>query len=239
MLIFPAVDIKAGRCVRLIQGNQDQETVYGQDPGEMARKWESQGAQWVHVVDLDGAFSGVPRNREVIAAMVAQLSVPVQLGGGIRDLETARSYLEIGIRRVIVGTRALQDHNFVREMIAEFGAERVVVGIDARDGMVAVKGWVDISTIPALEMAMDMKALGVQRLVYTDISRDGLLQGPNLKSTQELAGSGLAIIASGGVANLSDIEKLAQIPGVEGVIVGKALYEGRFNLVDALRAADN
>lgn len=238
MLIFPAVDIKEGRCVRLVQGRKDRETVYSLEPREMAQVWERQGAEWIHVVDLDGAFSGVPRNRDIIKDMVTRLNIPIQLGGGIRDMAIARCFLNLGVSRIIIGTRALDDRVFVESLLKEFGPDRVVIGIDARDGMVAVKGWVDVTGVPALDLALEMKSLGIARLVYTDISRDGELKGPNLPATEALAkGSGLSVIASGGVSSVRDIEKLRQIPGIEGAIIGKALYEGRLSLGEALNAA--
>ncbi|NLV16376.1 MAG: 1-(5-phosphoribosyl)-5-[(5-phosphoribosylamino)methylideneamino]imidazole-4-carboxamide isomerase [Syntrophomonadaceae bacterium] len=238
MLIFPAVDIKEGRCVRLIQGRKDQETVYSQDPAEIARQWERQGAQWVHVVDLDGAFSGIPRNQSIIKDMVSQLNIPVQLGGGIRDMKIAASFLNLGVSRIIIGTKALDDRFFIENLLKEFGPDKIVIGIDARNGMVAVKGWVDVTEVPALDLALEMKSLGITRLVYTDISRDGELQGPNLSATEALAkGSGLSVIGSGGVTSVKDIVKLRQIPGIEGAIIGKALYEGRITLGEALNAA--
>jgi phosphoribosylformimino-5-aminoimidazole carboxamide ribotide isomerase len=238
LIIFPAVDIKDGRCVRLVQGKKEEVTVYGTDPAGMAREWERQGAQWVHVVDLDGAFSGVPCNREIIRAMVENLSIPFQLGGGIRDFETARGYLELGVSRVIIGTGALDNRQLVASLLEEFGSERIIVGIDARDGMVAVRGWEDVTTVTALEMAREMRALGVKRTIYTDISRDGVLQGPNIPAIRAMAeGTGLTVIASGGVSTIEDIVNLRGISGVEGAIVGKALYEGRLTLGDALKAA--
>jgi len=238
LLIFPAVDIKEGRCVRLIQGKKDQETVYGHDPVIMAKEWERQGASWVHVVDLDGAFSGIPRNREIIRKMVAVLSIPVQLGGGIREYGVAREYLELGVTRLIIGTGALNDQPLMRRLLDDFGPERIMVGIDAREGMVAVKGWEDVSTVAALDLAQDMKSLGVTRMVYTDISRDGLMQGPNFEAMQVMASvSGLAVIASGGVSTVEDILRLKEIPGIEGAIIGKSLYEGRLSLEAALNVA--
>ncbi|NLB19227.1 MAG: 1-(5-phosphoribosyl)-5-[(5-phosphoribosylamino)methylideneamino]imidazole-4-carboxamide isomerase [Syntrophomonadaceae bacterium] len=238
MLIFPAVDIKEGRCVRLVQGRKDRETIYSLERGEMAQQWEQQGAQWVHVVDLDGAFSGVPRNQDIIKDMVSRLNIPIQLGGGIRDMVIARSFLNLGVSRIIIGTRALDDRTFIESLLKEFGPDKVVIGIDARDGMVAVKGWVDVTEVSALDLALEMKSLGITRLVYTDISRDGELKGPNLSATEALAkGSGLSVIASGGVSSVRDIENLRQIPEIEGAIIGKALYEGRLSLGEALNAA--
>jgi phosphoribosylformimino-5-aminoimidazole carboxamide ribotide isomerase len=222
----------------LVQGKKEEVTVYGTDPAGMAREWERQGAQWVHVVDLDGAFSGVPCNREIIRAMVENLSIPFQLGGGIRDFETARGYLELGVSRVIIGTGALDNRLLVASLLEEFGSERIIVGIDARDGMVAVRGWEDVTTVTALEMAREMRTLGVKRTIYTDISRDGVLQGPNIPAIRAMVeGTGLTVIASGGVSTIEDIVNLRGISGVEGAIVGKALYEGRLTLGDALKAA--
>lgn len=238
LLIFPAVDIKDGRCVRLIQGRKDQVTVYSQNPAGMAREWEKQGAEWVHVVDLDGAFSGVPQNLEIIKDMLASLSIPFQLGGGIRDLTVARGYLELGVNRIIIGTGALNDRRLVESLLEEYGPERIIIGIDARDGMVAIRGWEDVTTVTALDLAREMKSLGIRRTIYTDISRDGVLQGPNLQAIQAMAeGTGLAVIASGGVSTIQDIANLREIAGVEGAIVGKALYEDRLTLKAALNAA--
>ena len=240
MLIFPAVDIKDGYCVRLKQGRKEEMTIYSPDPVNVARQWERQGAEWLHVVDLDGAFSGVPRNREIIREMVRTLSIPIQLGGGIRNPEAAREYLELGVSRIIIGTGALGDRGLLRALLEEFGPEKVIVGIDARDGMVAIRGWEDVTTVGALDLAFQMKDLGVIRIVYTDIVRDGVLQGPNIPAIRNMAAStGLAVIASGGVSTPEDIAGLREIPGVEGAIVGKALYEGRITLTEALQAARN
>ncbi|MGE5372045.1 MAG: 1-(5-phosphoribosyl)-5-[(5-phosphoribosylamino)methylideneamino]imidazole-4-carboxamide isomerase [Solirubrobacterales bacterium] len=239
MIIFPAVDIKDGVCVRLVQGKKEDSKVYGRDPVEMALNWQSQGARYLHVVDLDGAFSGVPKNRDLIRRIAASLSIPMQLGGGIRDLQTATEYLNAGVSRIIVGTRAQQDQDFVSRLLDQFGPERFIVGIDARDGMVAVHGWEDVTETPALELAQAMKARGVLRTIYTDVSRDGLLQGPNLPAIREMADqSGLSVIASGGVTTVDDLMALKALPGVEGAIVGKALYEARFTLSEALAAVE-
>jgi phosphoribosylformimino-5-aminoimidazole carboxamide ribotide isomerase len=235
LIIFPAVDIKDGLCVRLVQGRPENRTVYARDPVAMAVDWQRQGAQWLHVVDLDGAFSGSPVNREIIGNIAAALSIPVQLGGGIRTVETVRDYLKLGVSRVIIGTRAQADHAFVAGLLDEFGPERVVVGIDAKDGLVAVKGWEDTTETEALALGREMAEIGVLRAVYTDVSRDGLLQGPNHRAITEMAAhSGLKIIASGGVSNLEDLRQLRGTPGVEGAILGKALYEGKLTLAEAL-----
>ncbi|MGE5396187.1 MAG: 1-(5-phosphoribosyl)-5-[(5-phosphoribosylamino)methylideneamino]imidazole-4-carboxamide isomerase [Chitinophagales bacterium] len=238
MIIFPAVDIKDGACVRLVQGKKEQQTVYSLNPVERAREWELRGAEWIHVVDLDGAFSGVPRNSEIIKDIARTLQVPFELGGGIRDIETARSYLGLGVSRIIIGTRAQSDHDFMRSLIDEFGPEKVVVGIDARNGMVTVRGWEDTTETPALELASTMRNLGINRAIYTDVSRDGLLQGPNYQAIEDMASnSGLSIIASGGVSAITDINRLGVIMGVEGAIIGKALYDGKITLEAALEAA--
>ncbi|MGE5416178.1 MAG: 1-(5-phosphoribosyl)-5-[(5-phosphoribosylamino)methylideneamino]imidazole-4-carboxamide isomerase [Acidobacteriota bacterium] len=240
MIIFPAVDIKDGLCVRLVQGRKEDQTVYSKDPAQMARQWQSQGAEWIHVVDLDGAFSGVPKNTEIIKNIAATLTIPFQLGGGIRDIETARSYLELGVSRIIVGTRAQEDHSFVENLISEFGPEKIIVGIDAKNGFVAVKGWEDTTETRAIDLAQDMMKIGVLRTIYTDVSRDGLLQGPNHQAIGEMAKqSGLAVIASGGVSTVEDIVRLRAIAGVEGAIMGKALYDGKITLETVLLAAKN
>lgn len=239
MIIFPAVDIKDGVCVRLVQGRKDDQKVYGQDPVEMAVMWEKQGARWLHVVDLDGAFSGVPRNQDLIRRIASRLSVPVQLGGGIRDIETARGYLNAGVARVIIGTRAQADEGFVAQLLDTFGPDRIVIGIDARGGMVTVKGWEADTDTRAVDMGRRMKEMGVAHTVYTDVSKDGLLGGPNLEAIQEMAGqSGLAVIASGGVTSVNDLKNLKKIAGVEGAIIGKALYENAITLEEAIRCAD-
>ncbi|MGE5403808.1 MAG: 1-(5-phosphoribosyl)-5-[(5-phosphoribosylamino)methylideneamino]imidazole-4-carboxamide isomerase [Candidatus Saccharibacteria bacterium] len=240
MIIFPAVDIKDGMCVRLVQGRKEDQTVYSKDPAQMARQWQSEGAEWVHVVDLDGAFSGVPKNTEIIKNIASTLSVPFQLGGGIRDIETARSYLSLGVSRIILGTRAQEDPTFVENLVSEFGPEKIIVGIDAKNGFVAVKGWEDTTGTKAIDLAQEMKKIGVVRTIYTDVSRDGLLQGPNHQAIGDMAKqSGLAVIASGGVSTVEDIVRLRAIDGVEGAIMGKALYDGKITLEVALLAARN
>ncbi|MBO8127715.1 MAG: 1-(5-phosphoribosyl)-5-[(5-phosphoribosylamino)methylideneamino]imidazole-4-carboxamide isomerase [Peptococcaceae bacterium] len=240
MLIFPAIDLRNGRCVRLLQGRLDQETVYSSDPRAVAASWERQGAPWLHVVDLDGAFTGAPQNEEIIKAIVAGVKIPVQVGGGIRNLNTVRRYLEMGVARVILGTAAVADPGFLRQAVNEFG-ERVCVGLDCRDGQVCIEGWDTTASRSYAELVPELEELGVQRIIFTDIRRDGTLHGPNLDAVADIcAKTGLKVIASGGVARLEDIIALKEMAprGVEGVIIGKALYAGTVKLKDALRIAE-
>jgi len=238
MLVIPAIDLRNGKCVRLVEGKIENETIYSDDPAEMAQKWEGLGARFLHLVDLDGAFAGKPKNNKAIADILQAVSIPAELGGGIRDMDTISAYLEMGINRVILGTAAIFQPGLVEEAVNKFGAERIVLGVDARDGMVAIHGWDSTVTKTAVELALEMKELGVERVIYTDIKRDGTLKGPNIESTKELAAkTGLKVIASGGVAGLDDIRAVKQLEpyGVDAVITGKALYDGRLNLADALR----
>lgn len=237
MKIFPAIDLKAGRVVRLEQGKADRETVYSEDPAEQARKWLHAGAGWVHVVDLDGAFTGLPANRKAVAA-IAESGLKIQLGGGMRTAEAVQSALDLGVTRIVVGTRAAIDPDFLKTLIRQFGPEQVAVGIDANDGKVAVKGWVDVLDISASDLAAKAKACGVNYIIYTDISRDGMLSGPNLEAQAQMAReSGMQVIASGGVGSLDDVKALKELEGesaIHGVIIGKALYDGRVDLKAAL-----
>ena len=237
MLIFPAIDLRRGKCVRLVQGCADAETVYDDDPVKTALSWKNAGAQWLHLVDLDGAFAGEPRQLPVVREIIKEAGLPVQLGGGIRTLEQIKEAFTAGVQRVILGTVAITDPDLVKEACAAFGWERVIVGIDARDGFVAVKGWQDISSRHFLEVACQMRDLGCRRVVFTDTSKDGMLTGPNIQATAELAEkTGMYVIASGGVGTLEDLRTLRPLEslGVEGVIIGKALYEGKFTLQEAL-----
>ncbi|MBM7854267.1 phosphoribosylformimino-5-aminoimidazole carboxamide ribotide isomerase [Desulfohalotomaculum tongense] len=239
MLVIPAIDLRNGKCVRLVEGRLDRETVYSDNPVETAKHWQRLGCQYLHVVDLDGAFAGEPRNLAVIKEIVSVLDIPVQVGGGIRDLSTVESLLNLGVHRVILGTAAIAQPEMVRRAVERFD-EQIVLGIDAREGRVAVQGWAVESGISALELAGQMKEIGVKRVVFTDIRRDGTMKGPNLEATGELArGSGLKVIASGGVSTLDDLRRIKQMEsaGVEGAIIGKALYTGRIDLKDALAVA--
>ena len=236
MIVIPAIDLKEGRCVRLEQGLMEKDTVYNDDPGAQARSWQEQGGELLHIVDLDGAFAGVPRNREAIRAIVDAVSIPTELGGGIRDLPTIEAYLELGIDRVILGTVAKENPQLVREACQRFPGH-IVVGIDARDGLVAVRGWADITEKLATELAKEMEGFGVEAIIYTDIARDGMMGGPNLEATRALAEAiTVPVIASGGVSCLEDIASLMTIEqyGVTGVITGKALYTGSLDLRTAV-----
>ena len=241
MLILPAIDLRGGKCVRLVEGRLDRETIYSDDPAEMARKWESTGAKYLHLVDLDGAFAGKPVNDKVINEIIKAVNIPCELGGGIRDMETISFYLDMGIARVILGTAAIADPSIVEAAVDKFGADRIVLGIDAKDGMVAIHGWDSTVTKTAVELGIEMKELGITRVIFTDIKRDGTLMGPNLESTRELAvRTGLAVIASGGISSLDDIRAVRELEpfGVDSVITGKALYDGRLDLREAIRICD-
>lgn len=238
MIVIPAIDLKDGRCVRLVQGRKDDETVFSEDPVAVAKSFEAQGAERIHVVDLDGAFDGKPKNREQLKAIVDAVGIPVQTGGGIRSLEAIEALLELGVDRVILGTVALKRPELVREACGRFGSERVLVGIDARDGRVAVEGWVEESSVKAVELAREMLAAGVREIVFTDIRRDGMLSGPNVESLEEMLETGMRVIASGGVSSVDDLVQLAAYAsrGLSGAIVGKAIYTGAVRLDAAIRA---
>lgn len=239
MIVLPAIDLRGGKCVRLVKGDFSKETVYSEQPEEMARKWQDQGAEYLHIVDLDGARTGSPKNMFVIKRILEAVDIPLELGGGIRSMDTIESMLDMGVERVILGSVAVRDPELVREACLEFD-NRIAVGIDARDGIVAVEGWGVSGDMDAVELAMRMGDAGVQTIIYTDISRDGTLDGVNVEATAELARStGVSIIASGGVGSLSDIEALKQreTDGITGVILGKALYSGSIELPKAIELA--
>jgi phosphoribosylformimino-5-aminoimidazole carboxamide ribotide isomerase len=226
MIVVPAIDLRGGRCVRLRQGDYAQETVYGDDPLAVARRWQAAGARLLHVVDLDGAQAGYPEQLEIVRAIVAALAIPVQVGGGVREAQHARQLARAGVARIVLGTAAIERPAFVDELLAEFGTERVLVGVDARDGLVATRGWTATSTITAAELIADMRERGVRKVVYTDIARDGMLSAPNYAALRDVAGLGVDIVASGGVASVEQLRALAAIDGVTEAIVGKALYTG-------------
>ena len=239
MTILPAIDLKEGRCVRLLQGRKEDETVYSDDPAAMARRWQDEGATYLHLVDLDGAFEGASRNLAAVARIRESVTIPVELGGGLRSLGAVSRLLSLGLDRVILGTVAVREPDVVQAAVERFGPERIVVGIDAKGGQVAVEGWAETTGVSAVGLALRMKGFGVRRVIYTDIATDGMLAGPNLSATRELAvATGMRVIASGGISSLDDLRRVAALEpsGVEGVIVGKALYEGRVDLREALRA---
>ena len=233
MLIIPATDLKDGACVRLRQGRMDEATVFGNDPLAMATRWVQEGARRLHLVDLNGAFAGEPVNAAAVRAITGAFpELPVQIGGGIRSRDTAARYLDMGVRWVIIGTQAVKDPDFVAALCAEFPGH-VIVGIDARDGMVATEGWAEVSAVRAVDLAQRFREAGVSAIVYTDIARDGMLSGVNLEATRELAEQGgIPVIASGGVATLADVQALAAIEktGICGAITGRAIYEGTLDL---------
>jgi phosphoribosylformimino-5-aminoimidazole carboxamide ribotide isomerase len=232
MIVFPAIDIRDGKCVRLIQGRIDQQTIYFQDPVEVAKLWQSQGATYLHVIDLDGAFGQSKKNRKVIADIVRQCTIPIQVGGGVRSLEDAKELLDAGVKRVIVGTVAIKNPKLLNDLLLLY-KERVVVSLDCLDGFVQVEGWTDGSSIDAFAFAQTLKKQGINTIVYTDISKDGMLQGPNFEQLSRIQMSGLNVIASGGISSLDDVVKVKDM-GIYGVIVGKALYENRINLKELM-----
>ena len=239
MILYPAIDLKGGQCVRLKLGDMGQATVYNPDPAAQAHAFASSGFEWIHVVDLDGAFAGKPKNADAVASIIAAVDLPVQLGGGIRDLRTVEAWLSRGLRRVILGTAAVKNPALVREAAAKFPGQ-VAVGIDARDGFVAVEGWAEVSSLPARELALRFRDAGVAAVIFTDVGRDGVLAGVNVEATADLAKDlGIPVIASGGLASIDDVHRLKarEKDGISGVIIGRALYDGRVDPAQALKAA--
>jgi len=238
MMIIPAIDLKDGRCVRLRQGVMQDETVYSHDPAEVARRWEGEGAQLLHLVDLNGAVDGVPRNRTGIESIVKSVSIPVQVGGGIRGLDTLSSYLASGISRVVLGTAVLADPALLEEACRRFPG-RIIVGIDAKQGKIAVKGWTDVVDQDAAAFVERLAGLAIHAVIYTDIARDGMMEGPNLEGLRRMVRAcPVPLIASGGITRLEDLKQLRMLgPKVIGAIVGKALYEGVIELRSAMAAS--
>ena len=236
MTIYPAIDLRGGKCVRLFQGLASEETIYFEDPLDAARKWIEEGAKHMHLVDLDGAFSGGSANLDAVQKIAQETQLRVQLGGGMRDNSSVKKALSLGLSRVIIGTRACTDPQWVGELIKEFGPDKIVVGIDAKDGLVATKGWVETTEIGAIELAQQMQDLGVRWIIHTDVATDGAMKGPNLEAQQKIAEAvpSCQIIASGGVTSSGDIDALRELskstPNIEGVIIGRALYEGTIEL---------
>jgi len=234
MILYPAIDLKGGQCVRLYKGRMEEATVFGDDPAAQAQAFESAGSQWLHLVDLDGAFAGAPRNADAVEAILATTSVPTQLGGGIRDMAGVEGWLEKGLQRVILGTIAVRNPTLVGDAAAAF-PDQIAVGIDARDGMVAVEGWAETTDITALDLARRFEDAGVAAIIYTDIDRDGAMQGPNVDATAALARAvTIPVIASGGVSSLADLQALKDSGApLDGAISGRAIYEGELDLTAA------
>jgi phosphoribosylformimino-5-aminoimidazole carboxamide ribotide isomerase len=236
VIIIPAIDLKGGRCVRLAQGDFNRTTVYGEHPAEVARRWQDKGAERLHVVDLDGSLAGVPRNREAIRDIISAVNIPVELGGGIRDMDTIADYLSLGVRWIILGTAALRNPELVQDACRSF-ADQIILGIDARDEMVAVQGWTETTSLAAVDLIRSYGDCRISAVVYTDIRRDGMETGVNIEATKALACAvEIPVIASGGVGGIRDIEKLLEIEdsGVIGVIAGRALYTGALSLEEAI-----
>ncbi len=231
MLILPAIDLMGGQVVRLLQGRADQKTVYADDPVAFARKWEMEGGDYLHVVDLDAAFTGKLANLESIRAICSALTIPCEVGGGMRDMASIELAMKAGVSRAIIGSKACESLDFVKEAVQSFGGDKIAVGIDAKDGKVAIKGWVEISNWDAFDLAKAVSDLGVQTIIYTDISTDGMMAGPNLKAQEAMVRAVPAgIVASGGVSCVDDIRNLSKIPGLYGAIIGKALYDKKIDL---------
>lgn len=235
MILYPAIDIQGGKCVRLERGVFSKSTIFGEDPVAMAKRWEAEGAQYIHVVDLDGAQKGESVNYSAVAEMAKAVSIPIQLGGGIRTMEDIDKKLSTGVARVILGTVAIENPELVKEAIQKYGNEKLVVGVDAKDGKVATHGWETVSEKDAVDVCLEMKSYGVKTIIYTDIAQDGMMQGPNINSTKELIQkTGMDIIASGGVSNIDDLINVQKI-GAAGAIIGRALYIDAINLKEALQ----
>jgi phosphoribosylformimino-5-aminoimidazole carboxamide ribotide isomerase len=237
MLVIPAIDLKDGSCVRLLQGRADAVTAYSDDPSSTAKKWESCGARLLHVVDLDGAFTGKQKNLERIRRIREAVSMEIEVGGGIRDMDRIDLLVSMGINRVILGTVAIEKPDLVKEACSKHHG-KVLVGIDAKNGLVAVKGWVEVTQAKARELALQMQGYGAAGIIYTDISKDGMMTGPNIEATRDMVGAlQIPVIASGGISSLDDIKRLLQIKGLWGVITGKAIYSGAIDLKEAIALA--
>jgi phosphoribosylformimino-5-aminoimidazole carboxamide ribotide isomerase len=234
MLVIPAIDLKDGLCVRLLQGKKDAVTMYSNDPVSTAKQWESYGAKLLHIVDLDGAFTGNQKNLNVITKIRQAVKIPLQIGGGIRNIGSVLNLFSTGIDRIIIGTAAIEDPEFLTYSCKKYPG-RVLIGVDAKNGMVAIRGWEEVTSLDARGLAKRLELVGVAGIIYTDISRDGMLSGPNIEATREMVESvKIPVIASGGVSGIEDIRKLMQIKNLWGVITGKAIYSGALNLKEAI-----
>ncbi|MBI5408695.1 MAG: 1-(5-phosphoribosyl)-5-[(5-phosphoribosylamino)methylideneamino]imidazole-4-carboxamide isomerase [Nitrospirae bacterium] len=239
MLVIPAIDLKDGKCVRLLQGKKEEVTVYSDDPASTAKHWASLGAELLHVVDLDGAFTGEQKNLDIIKAIRKAIEIPIEVGGGIRDLERIEKLISLGVDRVILGTSAAKNPDIVKKASDKFPG-RVLVGIDAKDGKAAVKGWVEVTEFNAIEFATKMESSGAAGIIYTDISRDGMLSGPNINAMEKMVNAvNIPVIASGGVSKIDDVRSLMRIKDLWGVITGKALYAGTLDLKEAIGIVRN
>lgn len=235
MIVIPAIDLKEGKCVRLLQGRMEDATVYSDNPAETAKRWEAEGAELLHIVDLDGAFTGGMKNLSAIEAIRKAIRIPIEVGGGIRDMERIEKLLSLGVNRIILGTVAVEKPELVKEACKKYSG-KILVGIDAKNGFVATKGWVEVTQIKAKELALMMQGYGAAGIIYTDISKDGMLSGPNIEATREMVESlNIPVIASGGISSIDDIKRLFEIKGLWGAITGKAIYSGSLNLREAIR----
>jgi len=235
MLVIPAIDLKDGNCVRLLQGKRDAVTVYSDNPSNTAKQWESYGAKLLHIVDLDGAFSGSQKNLDAIIKIRKSVKITLQVGGGIRNIGTLLNLFSAGIDRVIIGTAAIEDPEFLTHACNKYPG-RVLIGIDAKNGMVAIKGWEEVTSISARELAKRLEMFGVAGIIYTDINRDGMLSGPNIEATRKMVeGVKIPVVASGGISSMEDIKNLMQIKGLWGAITGKAIYSGALDLKEAIK----
>jgi phosphoribosylformimino-5-aminoimidazole carboxamide ribotide isomerase len=239
MIILPAIDLLDGQVVRLRQGKLEEKTVYSDDPLAFAKRWEEEGGNCLHVVDLNAAFTGETQNFEIIKKLVRSLNIPVQVGGGIRSVETAAKFIDAGVDRIVIGTRAVDSPILLETLVNRFGGENIAVGVDAKDGKVAVKGWTEVTSVNALDVIRTVEKLGVQTVIFTDIATDGTLEGPNFEALEQvLSSTNCNVISSGGVAVIEHIQQLALVPGLYGTIIGKALYDGTIDLGEAVAIAN-
>jgi phosphoribosylformimino-5-aminoimidazole carboxamide ribotide isomerase len=239
MIILPAIDLHDGQVVQLRQGKLEEKTVYSDDALAIAKRWEEEGANGLHIVDLNAAFTGETRNIEIIKRLVHSLNIPVEVGGGIRSAEIATTFIDAGVTRVVLGTRAVESPDLLEKLVKQFGGDRVAVSVDAKDGKVAVKGWTEITAVDALDFIKSVENLGVRTIIFTDIATDGTLQGPNIGALEKiLASTRCHLISSGGVADIEDIKELASLPNLYGTIIGKALYDGTVDLGEAVAVAN-